>query len=141
MNLLFNQLRHRSVSRRTVSTFWCLTLGIFMAGCTGESTPDSVRPDLAKETLVKALTAWKDGGQIESLQAQSPAITVQDMDWSAGKELKDFALQGDGKAVGANLSIEVELTLVDSSGKASKPKVWYLVGTDPALTVFRDMFH
>ena len=53
----------------------------------------------------------------------------------------DFELQGDGKSVGANLSIEVHLTLVDTEDKKNEQKVWYLVGTDPALTVFRDMLH
>lgn len=110
-------------------------------GCSGEASNDAVRPDLAKETLNTALSAWKDGQKVEALQTRSPSIVVQDMDWSAGKQLREFSLQGDGKAVGANLSIEVELTLQDANGKTSKSKVWYLVGTDPALTVFRDMFH
>ena len=109
-------------------------------GCSG-SAQDAVQPNLAKETLITTLTAWKSGETPGQLQSRSPAIVVQDMDWTAGAKLQDFILQGDGKAIGANLSIEVELALVDSKGKASKPKVWYLVGTDPALTVFRDMLH
>ena len=116
-------------------------LAIGIVGCSGGSAIDSVRPDLARETLIKALSAWKDGSKVDALQSQAPSVVVQDMDWSAGKQLKEFSLQGDGKAVGANLSIEVELTLQDAVGKISKSKVWYLVGTDPALTVFRDIFH
>ncbi len=141
MYLAFTPLRQKRLSRRTINHFFIVILAFISSGCFGQSAPDTVRPDLAKDTLIKALTAWKDGSKIDALQTQSPAIVVQDMDWSAGAQLKEFSLQGDGKAVGANLSIEVELTLVDSSGKTSKPKVWYLVGTDPALTVFRDMFH
>lgn len=141
MHLAFTPLRKRQLSRRSISQLFIMILAFIVSGCFGQSAPDTVRPDLAKDTLIKALTAWKDGSKIDALQTQSPAIVVQDMDWSAGAQLKEFSLQGDGKAVGANLSIEVELTLVDPSGKTSKPKVWYLVGTDPALTVFRDMFH
>ena len=141
MYSLFTSLRLRQLLRRSLGQFFMVTLACAIAGCFGQSAPDSVRPDLAKDTLVKALSAWKDGSKIDSLQAQSPAIVVQDKDWSAGSQLTEFTLQGEGKAVGANLSIEVELTLVDSAGKTSKPKVWYLVGTDPALTVFRDLFH
>lgn len=120
-----------------------LTLLMLVAGsgCSGESTSDVVRPDLAKETLIQTLSAWKDGKTVDSLKSQSPSIVVQDMDWSAGKQLKEFSLQGGGKALGANLSVEVELTLQDADGRTSTSKVWYLVGTDPALTVFRDMFH
>ena len=110
-------------------------------GCSGLSGNDTVRPDIAKETLMTALTAWKGGAALDQMQARSPAIVVQDVDWSAGTKLQDFELQGDGKSVGANLSIEVQLTLVDTAGKSSKQKVWYLVGTDPALTVFRDLLH
>lgn len=116
-------------------------LVVSFVGCSGGTAVDSVRPDLAKETLIKALSAWKDGSKVDALQSQTPSIVVQDMDWSAGKQLKEFSLEGDGKAVGANLSIEAELTLQDAAGRTSKSKVWYLVGTDPALTVFRDMFH
>jgi len=137
----FTAIRQRQLLRQSISQLFIVILAFVVSGCFGQSAPDTVRPDLAKDTLIKALTAWKDGSKIDALHTQSPAIVVQDMDWSAGAQLKEFSLQGDGKAVGANLSIEVELTLVDSSGKASKPKVWYLVGTDPALTVFRDMFH
>ena len=120
--------------------FIVLLITFVSAGCSG-SGQDSVEPNVARETLNTALTAWKSGETPEQLQSRSPAIVVQDMDWTAGAKLHDFALQGDGKAVGANLSIEVELSLVDSKGKTTKPKVWYLVGTDPALTVFRDMLH
>lgn len=116
-----------------------LSVTIQGIGCSEPS--DAVRPDVAKETLITALTAWKNGDSPPLLQERSPAIVVQDMDWTAGAKLQDFQLQGDGKAVGANLSIEVELTLVDAAGASSQQKVWYLVGTDPALTVFRDMLH
>jgi hypothetical protein len=118
-----------------------LSLSVPTAGCSGTSGNDAVRPDVAKETLIAALTAWMAGELPESLKTRSPAIVVQDMDWSAGHKLQDFELQGEGKSVGANLSIEVQLTLVDTEGKSSQQEVWYLVGTDPALTVFRDMLH
>ncbi len=130
-----------TATKRSMTQILVAMLAVCVVGCFGANAPEAVRPELAKETLITALTAWKDGSQIDVLQTQSPAIVVQDMDWSAGKQLKEFTLQGDGKAVGANLSIEVELILADSSGKTSNSKVWYLVGTDPALTVFRDMFH
>jgi hypothetical protein len=117
-------------------------MAIQTAGCSGTSGLDTVRPDLAKDTLILALTDWKNGVEVpDLLQARTPPIVVQDMDWSAGTKLQEFELQGEGKSVGANLSIEVQLTLVDSAGKSTQQKVWYLVGTDPALTVFRDMFH
>jgi hypothetical protein len=113
----------------------------FLAGCSDTHPLDPVRPEIARETLEAALTAWKKDRTAESLQQQSPAIVVQDADWMAGSRLTSFRVIDDGKVVGANLSIEVELNLIDSQGKNSVKNVWYLVGTDPALTVFRDMFH
>ena len=130
-----------NVTKCATTQMFVALLVVCVVGCFGANSPEAVRPELAKQALITALTAWKDGSEIDVLQSQSLAIVVQDMDWSAGKQLKEFTLQGDGTAVGANLSIEVELILADSSGKTSNPKVWYLVGTDPALTVFRDMFH
>jgi hypothetical protein len=44
-----------------------------------------------------------------------------------------------------NLRIQIKLTLAGATGKAStstksgEKKVWYLVGTSPKITVFRDM--
>ena len=127
--------------RLIVPTFLILWMSVQSTGCSGTSGNDAVRPDVAKESLIAVLTAWMAGELPESLQTRSPAIVVQDMDWSAGHKLLDFELQGDGKSVGANLSIEVQLTLVDTEDKKTEQKVWYLVGTDPALTVFRDMLH
>jgi len=110
-------------------------------GCSGSGTSDPVRPDLAKDTLVSVLNSWKEGNTIESLQSASPAITVQDVDWSAGAKLAGHELLGNGEAVGANLSIEVKLELTNAEGKSETKQVWYLVGTDPVLTVFRDLLH
>lgn len=118
-----------------------IVLSVTIQGIGCSEPADDVRPNVAKETLITALTAWKNGDSPPLLQEKSPAIVVQDMDWTAGAKLQDFQLQGDGKSVGANLSIEVELTLVDAAGASTQQKVWYLVGTDPALTVFRDMLH
>jgi len=138
MNLFAAQVFSRVNQRLVVPTLMVLTVTLFAVGCSG--TPDVVRPTVAKETLITALTAWKNG-DAPTLLRETSAIVVQDMDWTAGAKLQDFKLQDDGKAVGANLSIEVELSLVDAAGAATQQKVWYLVGTDPALTVFRDMLH
>jgi L-alanine-DL-glutamate epimerase-like enolase superfamily enzyme len=133
-----NQMRCVSRFHRVALLLMCASL---LAGC-GETHPnDPVRPEIARETLEAALTAWKEDRTAESLQQQSPAIVVQDADWMTGARLTSFRLLDDGKVVGANLSIEVELNLVDPQGKSRVRNVWYLVGTDPALTVFRDMFH
>ena len=70
-------------------------------------------------------------------------MTVQDFDWAAGAKLIDYQLVDDGKAQDANLTVQVKLTLSDPAkdkGKTTEKKVWYLVGTSPSVTVFRDAF-
>ncbi len=138
MNQFVAQVFSQVKLRLVVPTLMVLSVTMSAVGCSG--TADAVRPTVAKETLITALTAWKSGDTATLLREKS-AIVVQDMDWTAGAKLQDFKLQDDGKAVGANLSIEVELSLVDATGAETQQKVWYLVGTDPALTVFRDMLH
>ena len=68
-------------------------------------------------------------------------MTVQDFDWMAGAKLVDYQIVDDGKAYDANLRVQVKLNLSDpgmASGKDTEKKVWYLVGTSPSVTVFRD---
>ena len=72
-------------------------------------------------------------------------MTVQDFDWVAGAKLIDYQLVDDGKADDANLRVQVKLTMSGgqaqgkSQSKTAEKKVWYLVGTSPQVTVFRDM--
>ena len=69
-------------------------------------------------------------------------MTVQDFDWAAGAKLIDYQVIDDGKAYDANLRVQVKLTLSNpgkDKGKAAEKTVWYVVGTSPSVTVFRDM--
>lgn len=118
-----------------------LTLCLPCAGCSGKPKIYEVRPDTARQTLVTALTGWKSGLTPEALRGLPEGIVVQDPDWQGGARLQDFALLSDGTPVGANLSVEVRLDLVEKKNATVSRRVWYLVGTDPALTVFRDLFH
>jgi hypothetical protein len=70
-------------------------------------------------------------------------MTVQDFDWEAGARLIDYQVVDDGQAADANLRVRVQLTLSGPGpdrGKTTEKTVWYLVGTSPSVTVFRDMF-
>ena len=68
-------------------------------------------------------------------------MTIQDFEWQRGAKLLDYKLLGDGQARDANLSIQVKLTLAPATGKSKnlEKTVYYLVGTSPSVTVFRDM--
>lgn len=117
---------------------------MLLPGCSNPSLAHAVDAPQARDALKTALDGWKKGETPESLANSSPPMIVQDMEWASGAKLIDYELVGDGKALDANLSIQVKLTV--SGGAASKTpakptekKVWYMVGTSPKVTVFRDM--
>lgn len=68
-------------------------------------------------------------------------MTVQDFDWQGGAKLIDYQLLDEGQQRDANLSVKVKLTLAAKQGKGKnvEKSVYYLVGTSPSVTVFRDM--
>jgi hypothetical protein len=112
------------------------------SGCSGSSPNTPVDAPKARAALRTALDSWKLGDAPKSLQSSPTPITVQDFDWMGGLSLVDYQIIDEGKPLDANLSVPVKLTL--SGGPAKKKahdkKVYYLVGTSPATTVFRDMF-
>jgi hypothetical protein len=117
-----------------------------MAGCGGSGRAHAVDPPRAMEALKAALEYWKAGQDIRSLSSSPTPMTVQDFDWSGGARLVDYRIIDDGKAYDANLRVRVKLVLEGPAkrpGKAgpAEKTVWYLVGTSPSVTVFRDSLH
>ncbi len=113
---------------------------VSLAGCSGEGQRAApVDPGRAREVLRTALESWRRGDPPQALKSASPAIVVQDFDWSAGRKLVGFEVIGDGRDDDANLRIPVRLTMADLAGREVRKDVSYVVGTSPALTVFREM--
>ncbi len=108
------------------------------SGC-GSSAAHAVDSSRARDALVTALDRWKNGDAPGSLAAAAPPMTVQDFDWQGGVRLLDYQLLGEGQPRDANLSVRVKLTLAGNKGKPIEKTVYYLVGTSPSVTVFRDM--
>lgn len=118
-----------------------LALGLLLCivcafGCSGRPKAAPVDTSKAREALKTTLDAWQAGATIESLASSSPAIVAQDFDWMQGKKLASYKIEGEGIPQDANLRVDVELTLKEGGATSSK-RVAYIVGTDPALTVFR----
>jgi hypothetical protein len=86
------------------------------------------------------MESWKSGESIDSLRQGTPEVVVQDMEWMQGAQLVDYEILGPGEAVDANLLCKVKLDLRDATGKTASKTVTYIVGTDPVLTVFRQIF-
>jgi hypothetical protein len=121
---------------------WLVALAtMLLPGCSGSSQAHAVDPPLARESLKTALEQWKKGESSRSLQSSATPMTVQDFDWTAGAKLVDYQIVDEGRAEDANLRVRVKLTLKQpgkDQGKSAEKEVWYLVGTSPSVTVFRD---
>ncbi len=109
------------------------------AGCAKQQHAAPVNPEVARESLRTALETWKRGEAPDSLRQASPSITVQDMDWRQGYRLVDYEIVGDGVYDNANLRCPVKLSLRDPQGRPVTRRVTYMVGTDPQITVFREI--
>jgi len=132
-------------------TLWVVAAGIavlatlLLPGCGDPSRAHAVSEPTARDALKTALDGWKNGETPASFASAGSPMIVQDFEWESGKKLLDYQLVDDGKAFDANLRVQVKLTLGGTDGKPSaasknvEKKVWYLVGTSPKVTVFRDM--
>jgi hypothetical protein len=129
-------------------TLWVLaaclaTLTILLLpGCSDPSRAHAVNVPKARDALKFALDEWKKGEKDpKSLASSSTPMIVQDFEWASGTKLVNYELLDDGKAEDANLRVQAKLSLIGSQGptKTIDKKVWYLVGTSPQVTVFRDM--
>jgi hypothetical protein len=124
------------VARQVAGFLFLLTLA--SSGCGGPYQSAPVNVSKAQELLVEVLDNWKSGEPAAALQEQSPSIVVQDFDWLGGAKLVQYEILDEGKPENANLVAKVKLTLQDKRGTKTEKTVTYLVGTAPALTVFRD---
>jgi hypothetical protein len=98
-----------------------------------------VDPDRARQAVETVLDSWKRGESIEAYQTDSAAVTVQDSDWQAGCVLMSYEVQDDDAQDEANLHCRVHLRLRDRDGREMDKQVTYVIGTSPAVTVFREM--
>jgi hypothetical protein len=118
---------------------------LLLSGCSNASHAHAVDVPQARDALKIALDGWKKGETPKSFESSATPMIVQDFEWASGVKLIDYQLIDDGKPQDANLLVHVKLTVdggqgqAKTQGKAAEKKVWYLVGTSPKLTVFRDM--
>ena len=113
-----------------------------LPACSGYGQARPVDAPRAREALKTALEHWKKGEDARSLESSSTPMVAQDFEWVQGAKLIDYQVVDDGKEEGANLRVQVKLTLANpgkDKGKPVEKKASYVVGTSPSLTVFRDI--
>jgi hypothetical protein len=133
MNAHFRSLRKSPLAG------WVALATLLAPGCGESITASPVDPSTARAALKTTLDAWKADADPASLKSGSPAITAQDLDWITGAKLVEFKVEGDGNTIGSNLRVPVRLDVKTKDGKVVTKNVNYLVGTSPAVTVFRDI--
>ena len=118
---------------------------MLLPGCSNPSLAHAVDVSEARDSLKIALDGWKKGDNPRSFASSPNPMVVQDFEWASGAKLIDYQLIDEGEAFDANLRIQVKLTMTSGQGvgnpsvKTIEKEVWYLVGTSPQVTVFRDM--
>jgi hypothetical protein len=109
---------------------------LVLSGC-GKYRPRA-DPDVARETLLVALDAWKKGQPAEALKDRTPPIHVADFEWRGGFTLLDYEVSAKDQPFGSDLRCQVQLSLRNPKGKTMKKKATYSVGTNNALTIVRE---
>lgn len=130
-----------AMSRFRASALRVLTGAILLlscAGCGQRGNPHPVNPVKARELLKTTMDAWKSGKKPEEMPLGEPPIVVQDFDWMQGKKLTNYVVTPQDAETGANLTCQVTLHLEDSDGNVEEKAVYYVVGTSPKYSVFRD---
>ncbi|HWE40215.1 MAG TPA: hypothetical protein VG406_26925 [Isosphaeraceae bacterium] len=111
-----------------------------LAGCRGSVTPPGPTDEAAaRERLIEALDAWREGRKPADLAASaSPPIYVADEDWAAGAGLVRFRAEaGPGTAHGPGVRFPVALELRDPAGRNRTKNVVYEVAIDRTVSVAR----
>ena len=114
-------------------------LGIVMlgGGCQKTAEPEVLDSQLAKVSIERFLSTWKQGGKPSDLPSAVPPIVVGDPDWESGLKLTNYAIVSDKASDGTNAHMTVKLELQSDKGQRSRPEITYIVGTSPVVTIQR----
>jgi hypothetical protein len=125
------------MSKKLNTIVCCATVVWFANGCSSSNKNAYVpSEDAGKQALETALSAWKDGKSIGTIQLPgSAAVQPQDSDWKNGKKLLSFTIQNELPSAEGPRQFPVQLKF-DGAPKAIDT-VYFVVGRDP-LWVFRD---
>lgn len=123
--------------QRALGALVLLALVAGAVGCEQGARRLSLDKDLARESFVTFLEAWKQGERPAALNERSPQIIAGDADWNAGRKLVGYRVLGTESDDGTNLHTTAALVVLDANGREHKQQVTYIVGTSPVVTIFR----
>lgn len=103
-------------------------------GCAGSPPSSEYNSQVAHETLVAALDAWKQG-RANQLAKRQPPIRLADDDLRSGCRLLDYTVSRSD--FGAFENVSVTLKLLAANGKPSERIATYQVALSPSFAVMR----
>lgn len=123
----------RSMARRA----YAATLALWLAGCfvSVQSVDEGYDPQLAHETLLSALDAWKDGNVKALVTLESP-IRFLDDDLLAGFQLEDYEIELTSGSPRPFQNIPVTLTLRKANQSIQRAAT-YQISLEPDRAVLR----
>lgn len=129
--------------RTTRALLLLLPAVLVWAGASGcgprERVAGPVDAKAGRDSLRTVLESWKRSESPDQFRQANPSITAQDLDWRAGYKLLDYEIVGEGTVDNSVLRCPVKLKLRDPQGRELTRQVTYMIGTDPSITVFREM--
>jgi len=114
-----------------------LLLLLLTTGCSSNPPATPYDSEQAREVLVQALEAWKQG-EAHALATRHPPIRFEDDDYRTGTQLIGFRLPHRDEPLRPFEDVEVVLTLRNRQGATVEKTVVYQVALEPALAVLRN---
>lgn len=108
-----------------------------LSGCGGNDLPPQTDAEKGRTALKTVLDTWKRGGTVAELAAGSPPITARDPDWAAGAKLTAYDIAAEDGRAGADLLLNVKLTLT-RDGRTQSKTVAFVVGVGASTVVMRN---
>lgn len=111
----------------------CLAL-LILAGCGGAGPQARPAADVARTSLEKALSSWKDGGRPGEVPGSDPPVQVVDSAWQSGRKLGSFEILR-AEAADQDQRFTVRLNLLDPA--ADQETLYVVLGQGP-VWVYRE---
>jgi hypothetical protein len=117
--------------KRTMSHAVAFGLLLSIAPGCGVSSLSTVDSGQARQTLDRALSAWRDGKTAASLKTMDPPLDAADHQWQSGLRLVKYEVAEDRPPSGPSQSFRVTLWLKDNRSKETQVVTQYDVATNP----------
>jgi len=111
-----------------------LALLLCLAGGCGKGLPPETDAGQAREAIVAALDAWKEGRAPETLRERRPPVDFRDVQWENGSRLTAYEVKGEERS-GLSVRFTVQLALQEKGGGSRERVVVYNVDAGQTMVI------